>query len=401
MDKHFDVIIVGGGLVGLLMAFALSKEDIRIVIVERNALKPVSLSTEYQSRVSAISPGCKILFENLGLWASIKTSGRVSTYEQMFVWDSQGKGQVHFDCTDIAEPALGYIIENAVIFNALFSAVSACQNITILTGEAIKEIAYGPNEVLLKLLEFTLHGKLLIGADGSNSWVRKYTNIKTLSRSYNHEALVANVQIEKSHQKTAWQCFLPDGPLALLPLPDSHLCSIVWSSTPQEINRLQGMTEDQFNFEITHAFEERLGKIKKVSPHITLPLIMTHAKEYVKQRIALIGDAAHTIHPLAGQGVNLGFMDVAALSNVVHNCIKKRRDYGSYTNLREYERQRKSENWLMVVAMDALKRLFQSESLFLQNVRSLGLKVTNKTDFLKNQFIYHATGLNNSHYGRN
>lgn len=394
MDKKFDVIIVGGGLVGLSLAVTLAKEDFTVAVVEQKELKPIRLSEDnYQLRVSAINPLCKKIFEKLEIWDAIFSSGRVSAFEHMHVWDNLGKGEIHFDCTKLAQPCLGYIIENDAIQNALLEKLAQYQNVTMITGAKPQQFIQVNDGISLRLENETLTSKLVVGADGPNSWVRNKTNINLTTWPYNHEALVTTVQTELSHQKTAWQCFLPEGPLALLPLPDENLCSIVWSSEPIEIKRLKMMDENEFNQEITSAFEHRLGKITKISNDVTVPLFMRHAKEYVKHRIALIGDAAHTIHPLAGQGVNLGFMDAEALANNVINAGNQQRDFGEYISLREYERKRKSENWVMIIAMDLFKRLFQSEALLAVNVRSAGLNIVDKTNFLKNQFIYHATGL--------
>lgn len=394
MNNHYDVIIIGGGLVGLFLAYILGKEDFKVALVERQPLQPVALSDgEFQTRVSAVNPGCKIVFEKLGLWSKIFDTGRVSSYEEMFVWDSLGKGKIHFECTKIAQPCLGYIIENAVIHNALLAVLSSAPNVELIT--ATPNAIFLPNHQSLgvKLSGRAITTKLLVGADGARSWVREQAQIQVISWPYHHEALVTNVRIEKSHLKTAWQCFLPEGPLALLPLADEHLCSIVWSADPQEIKRLQKMTEDQFNFEITNAFEGRLGKIQRVAGQTVLPLVMSHAKQYIKPRIALIGDAAHTIHPLAGQGVNLGFLDAIVLAENIIAGRNTKKDWGSYSELRDYERRRKSENWLMVIGMEVFKRLFESESMFFVGARSTGLKIIDNIDFLKNQFISYAAGL--------
>ncbi len=394
MNNHYDVVIIGGGLVGLFLAFMLGKEDFKVALIEKQSLLPVVLQDdEFQTRVSAINPGCKSVFERLGLWSKIFASGRVSPYEEMFVWDSLGKGKIHFECTKIAQPCLGFIIENAVIHNALLAMLNPDPNVELIS--ATPNAIFLPNHQSLgvKLPERTLTTKLLVGADGARSWVREQAQIQITSWPYDHEALVTNVRTEKSHAKTAWQCFLPDGPLALLPLVDEHICSIVWSARPQEIKRLQGMTEDQFNFEITNAFEGRLGKIQRIARQTVVPLVMSHAKQYIKSRIALIGDAAHTIHPLAGQGVNLGFLDAIVLAENIIAARNCRKDWGTYSELRNYERRRKSENWLMVLGMEVFKRLFESESMFFVGARSAGLRIVDNMDFLKNQFIGYATGL--------
>lgn len=396
MHDRYDVVIVGGGLVGLFLALVLSKSDFTVALIEQKSLHSTLLSLNtFQTRVSAINPGCKILFEQIGIWEKIQATGRISSYENMFVWDSLGRGNIHFDCTKVAQPSLGYIIENAVINNILLNELNNYRNFTAITATEPTALHYiNDEEIAIKLNDKKIAAKLIVGADGAKSWVRSVANMDTITWPYHHEALVTNVNVEKSHQRTAWQCFLPDGPLALLPLTDPHQCSIVWSSIPNEIARLRQLPENEFNFELTNAFEEKLGKITKIAPLISVPLVMIHAKEYVKARIALVGDAAHTIHPLAGQGINIGFQDAAVLAENIIRDRTSKKDWGSYIQLRDYERHRKSENWLMILGMEGFKRLFQTDSQFFINTRSFGLKMVDNFDFLKNKFIHHAMGLN-------
>ncbi len=394
MQTDYDIVIVGAGIVGLVLACALVKESFEVALVEEKNVEQLSLQLDdFQLRVSAINLACVNIFKNLNLWDHILASNRVSPFEKMQVWDSLGRGKIFFDCTEIACSSLGFILENAVIVNALLVELKKYSNLTIFSNKKPLGIVTNENGIELKLVDISLTTKLIVGADGANSWIREYTKIACHSWPYCHESLVMSVHTEFPHQKTAWQCFLPDGPLALLPLFDDHICSIVWSSSPHEIRRLRNLEEASFNLEITNAFEGRLGKIKKISTDMALPLVMRHAKEYVKPRVALIGDAAHTIHPLAGQGVNLGILDAAELAENIIMARDNKQDWGDFICLRRFERRRKSSNWLMIIGMDFFKRLFQSKSLVAINLRSLGLNAVNKLDSCKNQLIYYATGL--------
>jgi 2-polyprenylphenol 6-hydroxylase len=407
VEKCYDVAIVGGGLVGLVFATLMAKKEFDVALVDASSLAPTDLSLQQsQLRVSAINPASKKILENMGIWATVE---RYCAFEKMFVWDSVGRGEIQFDCTEIGQPCLGYIVENAVLHNALLTELKKYSNVTIFANAEPKAMVIespsrpvrssqhqgdlATDSIVLQLAEQQIRAKLLVGADGGKSWVRRYAHIDCHEWSYDHEALVTTVATETKHQKTAWQCFLPSGPLALLPLLDENTCSVVWSASPMEINRLKNLTEAAFNLEITNAFEYRLGNIQRITNQISIPLTMRHAKEYINSRLALIGDAAHTIHPLAGQGANLGFMDALALACHIDTARSKNKDWGEYSLLRKYQRLRKSENWLMILGMEVFKRLFESKSQFFVSGRSFGLSAINNREYLKNKFIYHATGL--------
>ncbi len=396
-SKCRDVIIIGGGLVGLVLASMLVKNGLKITLIEAGDLKSIDLlPDEYQLRVSAINLSGREMFSSLDVWSNIVSTDRLSSFEKMFVWDSLGRGEIKFDCTEIAESSLGYIVENAVIHNVLLNELKNSPDIELLENSEPLGLTLSRNQISVQYKakdashSETISAELLVGADGANSWVREKANIDSYIWPYDHQALVTTVETEFPHQKTAWQCFLSDGPLALLPLQHRHMCSIVWSSEPGNIKRLQSLNEDTFNAEITHAFEQRLGKIKKIAPSVTVPLYMRHAKKYINNRIALIGDAAHTIHPLAGQGLNLGFADVCELARNIIETKQQNRDCGEYLMLRKYERTRKSDNWIMIFGMEFFKRLFQSDAFWSIQMRSLGLTTVNKMSLIKNQFIFRA-----------
>lgn len=399
MRADYDVVIVGAGLVGLVLASLLGRADLSVAVIETGQINKIDLDpNHYQLRVSAINLAVKEMFNDLDVWDEILNSNRLSAYERMEVWDSLGRGKIIFDSTEIAKPCLGYVIENAVMNNALLQELKQYPSVSLLSN--CKPIELGMSEKTIEIrishhqdsATKSLRSKLLVGADGAKSWVRQQSNIQNFSWPYHHHALVTTVKTEYSHQKTAWQCFLPEGPLALLPLFDKHTCSIVWSASPDYIASLLQATDRGFDLEISSAFEYKLGNIKKIGPLQTIPLQMQHAKTYINKRIALIGDAAHTFHPLAGQGVNIGFADAVSLAQTIISASLANQDFGDYRVLRKYERERKSDNWLMIFGMEFFKRLFQKSSLPIISLRSLGLEGVNKLQLLKNQFIYKAIG---------
>jgi 2-octaprenylphenol hydroxylase len=394
MHLDYDVIIVGGGLVGMVLAAFLAEQDLKIALIETGEFKPVNLEPDcYQLRVSAINLACEEMFKTLGMWRDISASLRLSAFEKMRVWDSLGRGEIQFDCVEIASSKLGYILENAVIYNALLKKLNTYSNLKFIDRTQPFSLAIHKNSIEIKLSSKEgLTTQLIVGADGANSWVRHVAHIECYQWPYHHEALVTTVETEYEHQKTAWQCFLPEGPLALLPLYEDHICSVVWSVSPNEMIRLLQLSEAAFNLEITHAFEYRLGKIKKLAQHATFPLFMRHAKNYVTDRVVLMGDAAHSIHPLAGQGINLGFADACSLAEKIIQSKAKTKDCGNYLWLRKYERARKADNWMMTWGMEFFKKLFENQSAAIIYFRSLGLNFVNKAQLIKNQFAYKARG---------
>ncbi len=386
-----DVAIVGTGLVGLALACLLAEADLKIAIIEAREIKHIELNQDsYQLRVSAINAASEKLFKQLGVWEKIVSTQRVSSYEKMTVWDSLGRGRIHFDCTEIGAGRLGCILENSVIQNALLEKLKQYNQVVICEKTEPTGFSMHSKAIGLKLGKNEITAKLIVGADGAESWVRKQTGISCYEWPYHHESLVTTVKLEYPHQKTAWQCFLAEGPVALLPLFDSHVGSIVWSSSPDEIRRIANLNSDAFNFELTHVFERRFGNIQKIDYHKTFPLVMRHAKNYVKPRIALIGDAAHTIHPLAGLGVNLGLADAWMLAREIIHAHQTGQDCGDYLGLRRYERNRKGQNWLMTLGVECFKRLFESKTQSMISLRNLGLSWINTQRLIKNQFVYQA-----------
>lgn len=392
-QTHYDIIIVGGGMVGATLACGLAEEAENLKIAVIDAIKPKEWDkNSYDTRVSAITRASQTLFRNIGVWENI-VEQRVSPYHDMFVWDEGGKGKLHFDSADMGEADLGHIIENRVIVKALHRRMQEFSQIELFCPAKLESIEFNQNETALILDDKTeLSANLVVAADGTRSWVRQQADIAVKGWDFDQAALVTTVKTEKYHQATAWQRFLSTGPLAFLPLTEGY-SSIVWSTSPEEAKRLTEISEAEFAIELEQAFESKLGKVESVAKRAVFPLRLFETLHYVKPRLALVGDAAHTIHPLAGQGVNLGLADVASLMDVVVEALNNKKDIGDLKVLRRYERWRRAENRSMLLAMDGLKRLFGSELPMVKGLRGLGLDITNNITPLKNLIMQQAMGL--------
>lgn len=393
--SHYDVLIVGAGTVGACLALALGQSSkLKIALVEAN--RPPLIANppqDYDLRVSAITCASENIFKNLGVWQHIQAQ-RMSPFREMHVWDVAGIGEIHFDSAEIGEPHLGHIIENRVLQRALLEQCQRLENVELYMPARSTDLTQGGREIHLTLEEgHQLEAHLLVGADGANSLVRQWAGIRSRDWDYQQTGIVTTVQTEKPHQETAWQRFLPNGPLAFLPLDDPCRCSIVWSTTPADANRLLALEEQEFAVALAAAFEHRLGAIRAVGPRAAFPLRLRHAKTYIQPRLALVGDAAHTIHPLAGQGVNLGLLDATALAEVLLTAQKHKKDLGGFATLRRFERWRKGDNLTVQLVMDGFKRLFGNTWLPIRIVRNFGLAATDSTTPLKRLFMYRASGL--------
>ena len=392
-NTHYDIIIVGAGMVGATLACGLAEEaeQLKIAIIDANKPNLNWDDHSYDMRVSAITRSSQKLFKDVDVWDKILEQ-RVSPYQDMFVWDAGTSGEVHFDSADMGEADLGHIIENRVIVKALHQRMAELSQVELLCPEKLENITFNNDIVNLTLENKTeLSANLVVAADGTRSWVRQQADIAVKGWDFDQSALVTTVKTEKYHKDTAWQRFLNTGPLAFLPLTEGY-SSIVWSTSPSEAKRLTEISEDEFAVELEHAFESKLGKIESVADRAIFPLRLFETLNYVKPRLALVGDAAHTIHPLAGQGVNLGLADVASLVDVVVDAINDKKDIGDLKVLRRYERWRRAENRSMLLAMDGLKRLFGSELSIVKDLRSMGLNLTNKITPLKNLIMKQAMG---------
>ncbi len=393
MNVRFDVAIAGGGMVGAALALALGRQGMRVAVLERHAPQRQWPPGEIANRVSALSRASQRILEHLAAWPRMVELG-VSPYEAMYVWDAGGHGHIRFDAADLGEPDLGHIVENRVIRLALWEGLEALDTVEILCPAEIRDFhLQGEDAMRIHLAEGPpLDAALLAAADGRDSWVRERAGIPTQGWGYDQQALVANVVHERPHQATAWQRFLPTGPLAFLPLADGR-SSIVWSTSPQHARELLEMEAEAFHAALGAAFEYRLGEITASGPRAAFPLRLQHATRYIAPRLALVGDAAHAIHPLAGQGVNLGLLDAAQLAETLTATRYRHRDLGGEPALRRYERARKGDNLAMLAAMDLFKRLFGNDLPPLRLARNLGLDLADRAGPLKHLLIRRAMGL--------
>lgn len=392
--SQFDITIVGSGMVGATLACAIASEisDLSIAVIDTAAPIEKPAIDSFDLRVSAITRASENIYRNIGAWNLIEEL-RVSPYRDMHVWDSKGNGVVHFDSADLAEPTLGHIIENRVMQYALQQRLQTFDNITVIAPARCKKLIENEEQVVLLLEDDqVITTSLLVGADGSRSWVRQQANIMVRGWDYDQAALVTYVKTENPHQETAWQRFMPTGPLAFLPLQDGY-SSIVWSTTPEHAEQLKNMDEAEFRKALCVASDNTLGEILSCSERAVFPLRFFVVDHYIKPNLALVGDAAHTIHPLAGQGVNMGLADAAALAQTIIDARQQGKAINAMSVLRQYERWRKADNVAMMVAMDGFKNLFGSELGFVRELRNTGMNLVNNLPVVKNTVIKQAMGL--------
>jgi len=392
--QSVDVAIVGGGMVGLAVACGLQGNGLRVAVLEQRVSEPLAADAPPQLRVSAINAASEKLLTRLGIWQDI-LSRRASCYHGMEVWDKDSFGHISFDDQSMGYSHLGHIVENAVIHYALWNKAQQSSDITLFAPAELQQVAWGENETFLTLKDGSmLTARLVIGADGANSWLRNKADIPLTFWDYQHHALVATIRTEEPHEAVARQVFHGEGILAFLPLSDPHLCSIVWSLPPQEAQRMQQASEDEFHRALNIAFDNRLGLCKVESERQVFPLTGRYARQFAAHRLALVGDAAHTIHPLAGQGVNLGFMDAAELIAELKRLHRQGKDIGQYIYLRRYERSRKHSAALMLASMQGFRDLFSGANPAKKLLRDIGLKLADTLPGVKPQLIRQAMGLN-------
>ncbi|OEC36825.1 2-octaprenylphenol hydroxylase [Pseudomonas cuatrocienegasensis] len=392
-----DVIIVGAGMVGSTLALALQDLGLEILIVDGGALQvaPFAADAPFEPRVSALSGASQRILQRLGVWSAIEAR-RVSPYGEMRVWDGSGTGQIHFSAASVHADVLGHIVENRVVQDALLSRLHD-SDIGLLGNARLEQLRRSGDGWLLTLTDGReVRTPLLVAADGANSAVRRLAGCATREWDYLHHAIVTSVRCAEPHQATAWQRFTDDGPLAFLPLqgpPGEHWCSIVWSTVPSEAERLMQLDDAAFCAALGRTFEHRLGEVLHADPRLCIPLRQRHAKRYVEEGLVLIGDAAHSIHPLAGQGVNLGFLDAAVLADVLQHAHGRGERLADERVLSRYERRRMPHNLAMMAAMEGFERLFQADPLPLRLLRNIGLDWVDGLPEAKALFVCQALGL--------
>ena len=390
-EASYDVLIAGGGIVGSTMAATLGHLGLSVALIERQpeAAIPPLVGT-VSVRVSTLSCATRALLMRIGAWQLLPLD-RIGVFRHMEVWDSRANASVCFDADDTGLSALGYVVENPVLQYALETLCKRLPGVVVYRGEQVQEWTTDVAATVVHTGNNRLSGELLIGADGADSEIRALAKIAVSRTDYAQTAVVAHLCTSDSHQHTAWQRFLPAGPIALLPLADGS-CSLVWSTTADHAKALSAMSEPEFADAVTAASQQRLGTVESVESREAFPLAGLQAERYLSDRVALIGDAAHVVHPLAGQGLNLGLLDVAALAQVIKHARDKCRAIGAPDTLRRYERWRRGQNVAFGQLLTAFNAGFRARSSLLRYVRGLGLNLTGRTRSLRRLFAASATG---------
>lgn len=396
-----DIIIVGGGLVGLSLASALEPAGLSTVLIDAGpaprmpAVSPPSrqdskLDSGFNPRVSTINPASKNFLKRIRGWPD---DDRVSPITGMLVWDERGTASIEFDAAMTDDPHLGYVVENLSVLCALVEGAAENPDLTMRWDTTIDAISQTETGYLVRLADGTeIDCDLLVGADGGNSVVRRACRLRAIEWRYGQDAIVTTVMTEQPHANIARQCFTAHGPLAFLPLAtaEQNLCSIVWSSDVKE--ELLALSDEEFCSRLTGASESVLGNIMATDKRFSFPLRAQLAVRYTRAHLALVGDAAHTIHPLAGQGANLGLADARVLANLLNDCRLTGVSPGDAGLLRRYEVARQPENVLMTLVMEAFKRLYQPGHPAINWLRNTGTRFVNQTPGLKSLVMRLASG---------
>ncbi|NOQ64614.1 MAG: 2-octaprenyl-3-methyl-6-methoxy-1,4-benzoquinol hydroxylase [Methyloprofundus sp.] len=390
MKQEYDVLIVGGGMVGATVACALGGSDLKVALIEQSMPDAFASEQAHDLRVSALSIASQQILATVGAWDAV-VAMRVCPFKRMRVWETAG--DTEFNSDDIAFDELGFIVENRVTQLALLQRAQEFSNIDFLCPATIKTLNYslGKGSVTLESGE-VLSAKVLVGADGGQSRLRQTVGLGVTSWDYQQHAMVIYVETDYEQQDITWQRFVPTGPQAFLPLTGNY-GSIVWYNTPDEVRRLKALDEAALLAELSDTFPECLGKINKILGVASFPLKRQHAQEYVKQGIALVGDAAHMINPLAGQGVNIGLLDAAMLAEVLIDTSQQGKNIADVSVLKRYERLRRNENLKMMTVMDLFYRTFSNKLLPIKFIRNLGLGLAERVTPLKNKVMRGAMGL--------
>lgn len=386
----FDVVVVGSGLVGASLALALETAGLNLALIEAQSPQPGAGAADWDSRVYAISPGSAAFLERCGVWQDLDMT-RVSRVEAMCVFGDDGRSELDFSAYDAGLRELAFIVENRELQRVLWMALKRAQHVAVMAPAVCKALTFAERAAQLELADgHVLCPRLVVGADGADSWVRAQTAIAVESRPYFQTAVVANFAITKPHRGTAYQWFRPEGVLALLPLPGERV-SMVWSTRDEDAARLLELASEELVAQVVAASHGAVGELQLITPAAAFPLRLQRVRQLVLPRLALVGDAAHNVHPLAGQGVNLGFRDARQLARVLMERVS-RTDCGDYRLLRRYERARREDIVAMQFATDSLQRLFNNEITWLASLRNCGLRLMNRQPQLKNLLVQHAVG---------
>lgn len=385
---HHDVIIVGAGAVGATLALALARQKCHVLLLDARPGPAEFPGPDYADFVVSLNRASSAILERLGVWPRV-ADYRVSPYGAMELWDATGAGRLRFDSTDVGEPVLGHFVEPVLVEAALHEALADTFGVELLWSRRPEALVVDADEARLMLDDETvLHAALVVGADGARSRLRELAGIDAREYDYDQQALVCHFATELSHGAVARQRFLPGGPVAMLPMADGR-CHLAWFRPLDEADRLLALEDSDFARELSEATEYALGAVTAVTPRRGFPVVRRHALSYVAPRTALVGDAAHTIHPQAGQGLNLGLLDAAALAH----ALGSRGDVGAWSRLRRYARWRRAHNTAMMSAMDFFHFGFAHGGAIRAAVRNLGLLAADHSGIAKRMVTRYGAGL--------
>ena len=395
MNTDFDILIVGGGMVGASLGVALGSLPLRVGLIEAVEFES-GTQPSYNDRTVALSYGSKRIFESLKVWERIEAQG-ATPIEQIHISDRGHFGFTRLAASDAGVDALGYVVENRALGQALKAALAQTGNLTFMCPAAMQDLEFTPQAASVSIrrgdnrLE-TVTARLVVAADGGHSAVRSKAGIAAQRTEYRQTALVTNVSVELAHRHIAYERFTEDGPLALLPMRDNR-CAVVWSLLPERVDALLALDDAQFLEALQACFGARLGRFQKVGKRFAYPLALTKVAEHIRPRLVLIGNAAHTVHPVAGQGFNLGLRDVAALAQVLADAQQQGEDFGDLTVLGRYEDWRRRDNQVVSIFTDGLVRLFSNDFTPVSILRNLGLVAVDLLPPLKRRLLRLSMGL--------
>ena len=403
METNYDIVIIGGGLVGASLACALGEQDLRIAVIEAVPLRS-DAQPSYNERTVALGYGSRQIFEGIGIWSSIQDLG-ATAIEKIHVSDRGHVGKTRLDCAKEGLDALGYVVDTRLLGQALGARLEALSNVELICPAKLTAIQFTPTHAELDIdvegEQQTLSASLVVGADGVQSAVREQVGIKTFDMNYGQTAIITNVSVERPHQNVAYERFTPTGPLAVLPMSDvdelntgtEHRCSIVWTVKDKDKETILALSDTDFLTELEQRFGGQLGQFTRVGKRFGFPLALKQAREHVRARLALVGNAAHTIHPIAGQGFNLGLRDVAVLAEVIVDAVNANEDIGELPVLKRYARWRRRDHMRVIGFTDSMVRLFSNKFAPVALARNVGLVATDLFPPLKKLITRQAMGL--------
>ncbi len=391
--EHTDVVIAGGGLTGYTLAILLARGGVSSIVVEESATLGGAPVVPCDPRALSITPGTQRVLDSIDVWQLLPPE-KVGRFDKIHIWDGTGGEEVQFDCSEICSPVLGYIVEQSVLQAALARQAKGRAGIELLMNNTVIGFTEDADSIVCKLADGRIiKSSLLVGADGINSRIRDLAGIAQERIDYHQKAVACIIETQLPHKNIARQRFLKDGPVAFLPLPDANRCGVVWSNGRDTADDLLALDDQTFCEQLETAFEARLGKVLGCESRAVFNLQRSRVLNYFNGHCVLVGDAAHTVHPMAGQGANMGLTDAAVLSELILHARSTGRDIASRQLLRKYERWRKTENNKMTLILEVLKNIYEDNSPSVSLLRGNGMMLLNRTTVIKNKIMKYAMGI--------